>query len=97
MTTLEIKASLLQEVAELLNHDENVEKMQRFVRRLKKSAGERADSSHKPLGGIPALQYSVETLNAILDRAEEGRIAGKYTPSEQVFDELKQEFPFLCK
>ena len=48
-------------------------------------------------GGIPALQFTKEELNAHIDKSlqdiEEGRV---YTSAE-VHRQMEEKFPFLCK
>lgn len=53
--------------------------------------------TEKELKDIPALPHSIAQLKESLERAEENRIARRFTLSENVFRELRNEFPFLYK
>lgn len=88
MNTLELRASLMQEIAGLLDNDEAMEKLQKYIHCLKKDISQKATVS-KP--------YTLAELNARIDRAEEDIFEGRTLSNEQVFKEIDDYLIELCK
>lgn len=83
MTTLELKASLIQEFTELLENEEYLKKLQRYMRRL------RRNSYAVPKEPITTVEeelapYTLEELNARIDESEADIEAGRVISSEEM-------------
>lgn len=96
MVSKEIKHTYIEETMSILDNEELMKATLEAVRKIKAKFAKKIKSDDMP-GGIPALQYSLEELNNILDRAETDRTAERFTSSEDLFHELENEYPFLCK
>lgn len=97
MTTKELKYTYIEETMSILDNEELMKAALAAVKKVKAQFYKKQAKAEEMQKGIPALQYSLEELNNILDRAEADQAAGRYTTSEDVFHELKNQHPFLCK
>ena len=97
MTAKEMKYSYIEETMSILDNEELMQAALDAVRKVKARFKAKQDKASEMKGGIPALQYSLDELKNILERAEADKEAGRYTPGTDVFKELRNEFPFLCK
>lgn len=89
MTTLELKTSLIQEFTELLENEENLKKLQRYMRRL------RRNSYAVPKEPITAVEeelapYTMEELNARIKASVAAAKAGQLVSAETINEELKE-------
>ena len=48
-------------------------------------------------GGIPALQFTKEELNAHIDKSLQDIAEGRVYTSAEVHRQMEEKFPFLCK
>ncbi|WP_159063572.1 hypothetical protein [Parabacteroides bouchesdurhonensis] len=48
-------------------------------------------------GGIPALQFTKEELNAHIDKSLQDIAEGHVCTSAEVHRRMEEKFPFLCK
>ena len=85
MKTVELRTSVLAEVASIMDNEEMLKKALAALRRIKKSA-EKAP-----------CRFSVEELKKEIELAEEDFNAGNTYTSEEVFNKIEKEFPWLCK
>ena len=97
MTVNELKYVYIEETMSALGNEELMEAILDAVRKVKVKFQERQEVSDSLFGDVPALPHSIAQLKESLGRAEEDRVAGRFTPSEKVFQELRNEHPFLCK
>ena len=93
MTVNELKYVYIEETMSALGNEELMEAILDAVRKVKVKFQERQEVSDSLFGDVPALPHSIAQLKESLGRAEEDR----FTPSEKVFQELRNEYPFLCK
>lgn len=89
MTTLELKTSLIQEFTELLENEENLKKLQRYMRRL------RRNSYAVPKEPTTAVEeeltpYTLEELNARIDESEADIEAGRVISAEEMKREMRK-------
>ena len=88
MKTLELRASLMQEIVGLLDNDEAMEKLQKYIRRLKKEITVNA----------PAVQpYTMVELNERINQAEDDVRTGRPLSNEQMFEEIDNYLKELCR
>ncbi|MCD7850177.1 MAG: hypothetical protein LUH63_10830 [Parabacteroides sp.] len=88
MKTLELRASLMQEIVGLLDNDEAMEKLQKYIRRLKKEITVNA----------PAVQpYTMAELNERINQAEDDVRTGRTLSNEQMFEEIDNYLKELCR
>ncbi len=93
MKSMELKASLMQDVEALLDNEETKEKLIRYVRRLKAKVRreQQAASEDDP------KPCTMEELEAELDESEADFVAGRAYSSEQVFREIREKYGWKCK
>lgn len=70
-----------------------MQKLQRYVRKLKKEMIE--EEKNKSVAS--PMQYTVEEMKNVLKESEEDFNNGNTHTSEEVFNKIEQEFPWLCK
>ena len=97
MAVNELKYVYIEETMSALGNEELMEAILDAVRKIKVKFQARQEISNDLLGDIPALPHSIAQLKESLERAERDRVAGRFTLSEKVFQELRNEYPFLCK
>ena len=97
MTVNELKYVYIEETMSALGNEELMEAILDAVRKVKVKFQERQEVSDSLFGDVPALPHSIAQSKESLGRAEEDRVAGRFTPSEKVFQELRNEYPFLCE
>lgn len=76
MTTMELRSSLLQEIASIIESDELTRKTLEYVRKLKTKA-----ASHQ---SVPPCQYTTEELEERLTASMKSYHQGKYCTSEEL-------------
>lgn len=88
MTARELKYTYIEEAMSILDNEEVMKKVLYTIHRCKKDLMS---------GGIPALQFTREQLITELQESEADRKAGCFRQSEDVFRDMEEKFPFLCK
>lgn len=98
MTAKELKYIYIEETMSILDNEELMRAVLEAVRKVKKSFVHKDNvTSATSFGGVSALQFSLDELKERLERSEADRVAGRFTSSDDVFQELGNEYPFLCK
>lgn len=87
MTTLELKTSLIQEFVELLDNEENVKKLQRYMRRLRQSAKR---DSKVTMEEEELKPYTLEELNIRIEKSLADVAAGRVISVQEINKELTQ-------
>ncbi len=72
-----------------LGNEELMEAILDAVRKVKVRFQERQAVSEGLFGDVPMLPHSIAQLKESLGRAEEDRVAGRFTPSENLFSRAK--------
>lgn len=89
MTTIELELCKSELAREILNTD-NVELINTLRRAAQRFAKRQANKSTK---AEELTSHTMEEINNWMDEAE-AEIGG--TPSQEVFNQLEQKYPFLC-
>lgn len=91
MSTMELDAARAEIIRSLFEVDslEALQKVKRSVSRIVKSSKAEATEELTP--------YTMEELHARIDEAEADIAAGRVKTSAQVFEEMEQKFPWLCR
>ena len=87
MDTVDIRKSLLNEVATIIDNDELVVKALKSIRRLKAAA----DNQEK------LSAYTTEELESRIDEYLADDAAGRVYTTEQAANIIERKYPFLCK
>lgn len=90
---MELGKNVLQDVASLLDNKRAMQKLQRYVRKLKKEIIE----EEKNKVATSPIQYTVEEMKNVLKESETDFNTGNTHTSKEVFNEIEKEFPWLCK
>lgn len=90
MTTMELRQSVLQDVVSLLDNDEAMKKLQKYVRRIKKEMAARS------LPDAPCC-HTVEELEQRLLKAGDQIEQGMAVDHEEAMKQIKNKYSFLCK
>lgn len=90
MTTMELRQAVLQDVVSLLDNDEAMKKLQKYVHRIKK------EIAGRPLVDAPCC-HTVRDLEERLQKVGTQIEEGKAVTHEEAMDKMKNKYPFLCK
>lgn len=90
MTKMELRAGIFEKLNSLLDDEESLQQLDNFLYKLKKK------SVHAQKRNIPP-PYTMEELNARIDRSEMEIDTGKTLTNENVFKEMENKYPWLCK
>lgn len=87
---MELRQSVLQDVVSLLDNDEAMQKLQKYVSRIKKEIAGRS------LAEAPCC-HTVSELEQRLQKADAEIEEGKAVTHEEAMEKMKNKYPFLCK
>lgn len=89
MSTLELRAGVLQNLNQFLDDEDALLKINRFLTNLKDKVQGKCSTVDEE-----AVPYTISELNARVDEAEleQGGI-----PSDNVFSEMERKYPWLCE
>lgn len=91
MTTIELEArktSLIRQILDV-NDDKALQKLEKWMARFMKKESTSSVTTTGP--------HTLEEVNQRLDKAEEDIAAGRTCTSDEAFDMIENEFPYLCK
>ena len=92
MTTMELRQSLFQEIAHIMDSDELTRKTLEYVRKLRMKEAKKNEVKED------LTPYTIEEINSWIDEAEEEEEKGiPGTPNEEVFRNMEKKYPWLCK
>ena len=92
MSTMELRQSLLQEIANIIDSDELTRKTLEYVRKLRTKEAKKKEIETKE----DLTPYTMEEINSWMDEAEAEEEAGiPGMPHEEVFSNMKK-YPWLC-
>lgn len=98
MTARELKYTYIEEAMSILDNEEVMKKVLYTIHRCKKAIeGKKIGEKDLIAGSIPTLQFTREQLITELQESEADRKAGCFRQSEDVFRDMEEKFPFLCK
>ena len=90
MTRMELRAGIFEKLNSLLDDEESLQQLDDYLYKLnKKSTRNQKDNILPP--------YTMEELNARIDRAEMEINTGKTLTNESVFEGMEDKHPWLCK
>ena len=87
MSTMELRQSLLQEIANIIDSDELTRKTLEYVRKLRTKEAKKKEIETKE----DLTPYTMEEINSWM---EEAGIPGM--PHEEVFSNMEKKYPWLC-
>lgn len=87
---MELRQAVLQDVVTLLDDDEAMQKLQKYVRRIKKEIAAR------PLVASPCC-YTVRELEQRLQKVDAEIEEEKAVAHEEAMEKIKSKYPFLCR
>ena len=89
MTTMELRQSLFQEIAHIMDSDELTRKTLEYIRKLRMKEAKKNEVKED------LSPYTIEEINSWIDEAEEEEEKG--IPNEEVFRNMEKKYPWLCK
>ena len=93
MSTMELRQSLLQEIANIIDSDELTRKTLEYVRKLRTKEAKKKEIETKE----DLTPYTMEEINSWMEEAEAEEEAGiPGMPHEEVFSNMEKKYPWLC-
>lgn len=93
MSTMELRQSLLQEIANIIDSDELTRKTLEYVRKLRTKEAKKKEIETKE----DLTPYTMEEINARIDEAEADIDAGRVIATETFIKDMEQQNPWLCQ
>lgn len=85
MTTMELRTSVLKDIASLLDNDSAMLQLQKFVRQLKRETRAKKEK----LAVAPCI-YTVEEVKERLNRTEADALSGKGITTQEVMKRIEK-------